>query len=630
MPVAARPAVRLRLLLLLALLPLTAAAQSGQWGSRGITRRFVQSGRYLYAADGRGVAVYDTTQPPARPLATLETEFESVDVAAISGEQIVVATKSDLEVFTLAGGTHFVHQHSRPMANISHLAANASGLAAVSVPGGIYVYQAATDQIVRYVPISRTMNALQMRDGVIVAAVESEGIEIIDARGERETLLFPENAKDFAITPGTNILFIAAGANGLVAADFSDPWAPRVISRTASGEINSQHIAASDDRVALTENGDLVHLFDTTFAELPRLAGVIHEPAQAIALDGRRLYLSGSIVDQFGLTTETGVPLRTYDVGDLTAPRVLAEVRDLAGPVSGVATDGSLAYVVDRPLLRVIDISRTTSPREIASLAIDDIGDHVKLQGKQIILYGRGDVQLVDVGDPYHPRLVNVFHSYGRPPSNAAFTRNGIAEGNPWTGFHIVDFSYPTPAITASIKSHYFEIVSNGDDIVYAGAERNTIAVFDVGTPTRAIDSTHIPVGIIQADLAPASATHPPLLLVLGRDFFMHVYSLADRFTPVEMGRLATSEEAVFAAAADAAYIATGNGVISTIDLTDATSPSLSSSTMKAVAPMQLAVANGKIVVADRYSLRIYGADTPAPPPPAPPPAPARRRAVSR
>jgi hypothetical protein len=629
MPVAARPAVRLRFLLLLALLPLTAAAQSGQWGSRGISRHFVQSGRFLFAADGRGVALYDTSQPPARAVATLETEFESVDVAAVSDEQIVVATKSDLEVFTLAG-THFVHEHSRPLANVSHLAANAAGLVAAAVPGGIYVYQPAGDQIVRFVQVTGTINALQMRGGVIVAAVEGEGIQIIDVLGERETLSFPENAKDFAIAPGTNTMFIAAGANGLVAADFSDPWAPRVISRVASGEINSQHIAASGDRVALTENGDTVHLFDTTFAEAPRLAGVIHEPAQTIALDGRRLYVSGSILDQFGLTTETGVPLRTYDVSDLAAPRVLAEVHDLAGPVSGVATDGSLAYVVDRPLLRVIDISKTSAPREIASLAIDDIGDHVRLQSKQIVLYGRGDVQLVDVGDPYHPRLVNVFHSYGRPPSNAAFTRNGIAEGNPWTGFHIVDFSYPTPAITASIKSHYYEIVSNGDDIVYAGAERNTIAVFDVGTPAMAVDGTHVPVGIVQADLAPASAAHPPLLLALGRDFFMHLYSLADRFTPVEMSKLAIADAALFAAAADAAYVANGDGVISTIDLTDPASPSLSQSKMKAVSPMQLAVANGKIVVADRYSLRIYGADTPAPPPPAPPPAPARRRSVSR
>ena len=65
----------------------------------------------------------------------------------------------------------------------------------------------------------------------------------------------------------------------------------------------------------------------------------------------------------------------------------------------------------------------------MVGLAIDAIEDHVKLLGKQVILYGRGDVDLVDVSDPYRPKLVKVFHSFGRPPSNAAFARDTIVDG---------------------------------------------------------------------------------------------------------------------------------------------------------------------------------------------------------
>jgi hypothetical protein len=47
-----------------------------------------------------------------------------------------------------------------------------------------------------------------------------------------------------------------------------------------------------------------------------------------------------------------------------------------------------------------------------------------------------------------------------------------------------------------------------------------------------------------------------------------------------------------------------------------------------ATSPMQMSVAGEKVVIADRYRLRVYGPDTPAPPP-APTPVPSRRRAVA-
>ena len=41
------------------LIPALAFAQSGEWGSRGVSRRFAVRGERLFAVDGRGVSVYD-------------------------------------------------------------------------------------------------------------------------------------------------------------------------------------------------------------------------------------------------------------------------------------------------------------------------------------------------------------------------------------------------------------------------------------------------------------------------------------------------------------------------------------------------------------------------------------------
>src|SRR3989454_6189427 len=89
-----------------------APGPSGQWGSRGISRRFVVQGNLVIAADGRGVAVYDVSNAASiRRLSVIETETESIDVAVLNGSfynrsDVIVATRAGLERFALsANGT---------------------------------------------------------------------------------------------------------------------------------------------------------------------------------------------------------------------------------------------------------------------------------------------------------------------------------------------------------------------------------------------------------------------------------------------------------------------------------------------------------------------------------------------
>ena len=99
----------------------------------------------------------------------------------------------------------------------------------------------------------------------------------------------------------------------------------------------------------------------------------------------------------------------------------------------------------------------------------------------------------------------------------------------------------------------------------------------------------------------------------------MHIFSLADPLQPVEIAIVPVPPDAIFAANSTTAWVAF-NGTISTLDLADPGHSSLTPTAMRAVAPMQLAATeSGKLVVADRYSVRVYGSDI------APPPSPRRR-----
>ena len=618
--------------LILFLSVVAALGQSGQWGSRGISRRFVVLGNLVIAADGRGVAVYDVSDAAnIRRLSVVETQTESLDVVVLNvavlntTPDVIVATRGGLERFSLLPNGTLMPIGNFPttvsiLASNDHYIAGAATSAIVvwkSTGGDWPVPTPKGLAIVERFTTMAPITSLAWHGDTLLAAVPGIGIWLFDPSGARQPLVIPENAQDLAVDGDT--LYIAAGGSGtgLAIYDLHDESAPRFLGRV-SGELNLTRIAARGGRAYAIQPPDIVDVFDVTLPTAPVLAATIRQPAAVIAASDARLYVSGSIVDR-GLTTEMGVPLRIYETSDPAAPRAIGEFDDLAGPVSGIATDGTLAYVIDRPYFRVLDVSRTTAPRELSSIRFDNLGDRVRLLGKQLIIYGRGDVQLLDVSNPYAPRLAKVWHSQGSPPSNAAFLRNTIIEGNPFSGLHVVDFiNFSDPTQIGGIKNHYFEVVADGADVAYVSYQGNELVTVDISNPRTPYFTWSTALGMVRAEIVPATESRPSLLLALGLDG-MHIFSLADLLHPVEIAILSMSPDAIFAANSTTAWVAL-DGTISTRDLSDPGHSSLTPTAMRAVAPMQLAATEGgKVVVADRYSVRVYGPDT------VPPSSPRRR-----
>jgi len=457
------------------------------------------------------------------------------------------------------------------------------------------------------------VTALALAGNALYVSTGADGVTVVDLTGKTANSPFPEFANDFAISGNT--MAIASGVDGLVVADISKPLAPRVTGRVGAGAMNLATVAINGARVYAGEWPDVVREFDISDPTAPQLVTQIAEPVQTIAASGSRVFVSGNTIDVFGLATQTGIPLRVLDASTLA---ITGTASDLAGPVSGVATDGSLAFVVDSPRFRVIDISTTSQPREIASLPLGGNFDRAKVFNKQVILYGRGDVELIDVSNPYEPRFVDVFHSLGRPPSTGAFTRNNIVEGNPWSGFHVMDFyDYTPPGQIGGLKGHYFEVVGDGTDSIYLSGEGSAVAALDLSDPKNPHATKVITIGAKQMAIVPANDAHPDLLLVRTPET-VTVFSLANRLVPAQVGSV-NVESSLIGGGDCGAFVVAGTSVLA-LDLSDPAHPALVPSEATALSPMQIAVAGGKTVIADQYDLRVFGPNTAAPPPPPPPP----------
>jgi hypothetical protein len=603
---------------MVALTPLFAFAQTGEWGSRGVSRRFVVRGEKVFAADGRGVAVYDVSQSTVRRSAVAETQAESLDLAFLSDRDLVVATRVGLERYSVGADGALTPAGTRSAPVATSIASNGHFLAG-AISTGITIWQAGMLDVVSIFPVVPAASALAWHGDTLATAVPGVAIYLLDVNGTRDPVVVSEDAHDLEIVGDT--MYVACGVNGIAIYDLSNESTPRLLSRTDAGDRNFAHIAVSGARLVASELPNTVSIYDIS-GGAPVIAARFKEPAQAMAASSNSLFISGTMFDRFGLPTETGAPLRVFDITTAASPQLSSEFLDFAGPLSGAATDGSLAYVVDPPFFRVIDISTTATPREISLLMIDGIGDRVRLKGNQAIIFGRGQVQLIDIGNPYAPRLVKVFDAQGGPPSTAAFGPDTILEGNPYSGFHVVDFaSFAEPGQIGGIKGHYYDLVADGD-IAYVAQDGVAFVTLDLSDRHNPRPLHSLVIGPVHGELASATPNHPELLVLQTRSG-IRIYDLSNPRNPAETSFTPTSMVSVIATDADTAYLASP-GLLQRLNLTDPARPMLTATASHPFSAMQVAAVKGKVVIADRYSLRVIGPNTA--PPPAPPPT--RRRSA--
>lgn len=597
-----------RLLMFLLTIPALLTAEEGSWGTRGFGHDFAIRNNLLLAADGRGLAIYDISSPAAiRRLDVAETDDESLAVTTHGAEEVLLLSRASLRRYIVSNSGLVSGVVTMPLAGATQLASNGSEIATATAGAiRLWTFTGAAFQPAGSLPVTDAVHSLAFRGRTLYAAVNRQGVYAFDTRTATQVGFLPVAALGMAVQG--DFLHAASGPNGLVVASISDPARPSVSGRL--GEINMTDVAAGDGVVwAIDERGKL-HQINVISPSEPRLVRTIEQPVQVVAARGTTVFVSG----------EAGVPLRAID----STGRVAGEVRDLAGPVSGVATDGTLAYVADAPAFRIIDVSNPAAPRELSSIVVPGLQDRVRLRDGLVIVYGRGDINLIDVSNPYEPRHLSTYQSLGEPPCHAVFAGDTILHANPLSGFHVIDYSdRARPVQISGLKGNYFELNALGQTAyLFLLASLRLVDVSNRFDAQRVADLSISPG---PNEVVPGTAAHPPLLLLKAPDR-LRIFSLATPLAPRELAALPLATDAVLGASRDAAFLAI-DGLMHRLDLTRPGDPSLVDVGVKVRSPLQVAVSGEKVVVADRYSLRVFGPRT-APPPPPQQPRPPRRRAT--
>jgi len=593
---------------------LTAFSQSGSWGMRAFSERFLVSGNYVIAVDGVGFSVYDTgTAEAVRKLAQVETGSESID-GSIAGNDFFILTRTSVERFTIRGDGSVVQTMHALAPGLTAIAWNGRLLAGATPHGATIWKPSADGSLVRVgdYPASAAILSMAWKGDILFLALAGIGIKVIDGNAVGEIGYIPEASRGLVVSG--DILYSASGNDGVSVIDIRNPSQAVVTGRTLAGSLYFRSIAAAGTRVFAVEPPDKIHIIDASSVTALQQVATLTEPAQAMAVRGDQLFVSGPTRNDFGDITDIGNPLRVFDVANPT-PRLIAEViGEVRYPLMGVATDGSLAYVSDPPYFRVLDVSDSQAPREISSVRIDGLQPYVRILGTQAITYGTGDEQLIDLTNLYRPRLVNTFHSEGHSPCVAAFVSTGIFDVNPSSGHHLVDFvHYPQPAIVFSYKNHPQDVVANGGNYAYVSFG-SLLGIFNFPAPGMGAFVNAAQIDIMKMTYASATNEHPDALITQA-DNALNIYSLADPVTPDKVGTIPFDGSGPMVTSGNSVWIGTPE-TMTRMDITSLSAPVLETTTMHVTAPQQVSAANGKVVVADRYSIRVFGPNTPAPPPP--------------
>lgn len=590
------------------LLPL--AAFAGSWGERGISQRFITAGNLLYAADGRGVSVHDVSDPGnIRRIDVEPLDHDTYDLAFMGETVVIAGTSGGLQRLNVAGdGT------------LARSGALAAGVPVRTIAAGARYAAAASDltvtvverdgdglRIVQKITTPHPVAAVAFVGDHLYIAIERTGTEVRLPPFSEAATIFPSAPETFALSGTT--LWGGSHSRGLVAIDVSNPLAPQVVSATG-GSTPLDEIAVAGNRVYGFDAPRTVRVFDVSNVRQPQLTATLEEWVEAIGASGSHFFISGPRIDEENLRYETGLPVRAFDASNPAAPLLSGELRDFAGPVSGVWTDGSIAYVVDPPFFRVLDVSKTDSPREIRSIHLgSNAQERVRVKNGTAIVYGRELVHILDVTNPIRPQVTGFWHPQGHYPSDSALlTPQRFVEANNHSGLHVVDYSNPLNPIQVGGRKWHYVSIAAGDDVVYAALEGH-ILVLEIADDKTVIDRSGADASPEQLEVSPPNARVPEYLLLREHDA-IRIFSLADRFELVELTPIRVAGADLIGAGEGVGYFAHG-GLLHRIDLSTRTTAATG---MRVRAPMQISVAGQKVVVADRYSVRVYGPDT-APPP---------------
>ncbi len=373
----------------------------------GSAQDVTTQGDYAFvASQNQGIRVVDVADPAA-PALVGGLSFEGARGVTVAGNRAFVAAHTGLQVVNIedplapslvagvstsatargvavSGGYAYIAgdiSYNLSVVDLTHIAP-APLISATSIPsGGGGVRAIATGGQYTYVIKGQVLLVVDTSDPEAPLFMGNVGIN---------------QAQEVAIG-GDGIVYVAAGASGMVAADVSDPTAPLIVGTLDTSD-DALDVAAQDDLVVIADEHHGIDVIDVADPTQPLLLGSVDTPGASygVALRGGRAFVA-----------DAGGGLQVVDLSDPSAPVIVGSVLT-PEDARRVALSGDYALVSCRSAgVVVVDISNPSAPAIVASAVKPFDAFEVVAHGAYAyVADGFGGMVVVDISDPTAPETV--------------------------------------------------------------------------------------------------------------------------------------------------------------------------------------------------------------------------------
>ncbi len=280
----------------------------------------------------------------------------------------------------------------------------------------------------------------------------------------------PGPAYDFAADG--EVGYMAAGGNGLVALDVSDPRALQAIDwydHAAAGEDYGMGVAIQGDTAYLAEHDGLALVDIRDPANLSEQGFfTTYGRAVSVSVDDQKAYVGNWGSEDI------------VDVADPAAPAFLGRmiIRDIVFKTQVVS---DTAYVAANSQgLRIMDVSNPADPQVIS--VFNQIAQDVQVVGDLAYVSGYG-VWILNISDPAQPVQIGYYlHSDPAYDTGLAVEEQIVYISNLYVGLYLLDVSDPThPTLlgSAALPGRPSQ-VALVDDRIYVACEGAGLYIFQL------------------------------------------------------------------------------------------------------------------------------------------------------
>lgn len=393
--------------------------------SYGSARSVVVSGDYAYVANGTAGFAIISLANPASPyrVSNLQLPGTSTQVALGAGWAVVAADDGGMSVIDIGDPTHPLVIASDY--GVTHSEALAAGDSSIYLGSGgdLLSYsisptwpRATAGQSLVSPGGSLTTN------GAYVFALSSSGVlTTIDpntgngvgscaASGQLETGLLGTSLNGSRVFAVYSSQDAYSPRSVVVSFDVSDPLHPRPLATLGISDI-AVSVASYGDSLFVGAAGGILE-YDVS--EPTRFSLVGQFPALAFSMSVG----NGCLVAGVGQFTTNSASLEVIDISSSGNPEKLGSCPVAVtsdggyGGATAITVKGALAYLGggDSPGFQVVNIENPRSPQVMGSLETGGLVYQIVASGHYALLDEENRVEVVDVSDPVHPRIVSSYH----------------------------------------------------------------------------------------------------------------------------------------------------------------------------------------------------------------------------